>query len=383
MTPLHTHAVVGSGVPAGLLKIVGTNRDLPSPGGRAARWIDGDLAPEGDWDAFFCPHPLDASRSHRTIHSPRRSDVVAPGDVIRVRAGSSLVSVLYRRGANANALFVTERCNSYCLMCSQPPRDEDDSWRLAELLELVDLIDPDLTQLGITGGEPTLLGQGLVTLLAACRSSLPRTRLHVLTNARRFCEPGLAGAAAAIAERAVTWAVPLYADVASRHDYIVQAHGAFAETLHGIYNLAERGQAIEIRFVLHKESVPRLEPFAEFLWRNLPFVDHVAFMGLEPMGFAKLNRERLWIDPVDYALALERAVLHLSDRGMSASLYNLPLCVLPRSLWPFARKSISDWKNTFVAACEGCSERDSCAGFFSSAGVEWVSRGVRAIRETS
>ena len=39
----------------------------------------------------------------------------------------------------------------------------------------------------------------------------------------------------------------------------------------------------------------------EWFARNLPFVDHVALMGLENTGFALANQERLWIDPLDYA----------------------------------------------------------------------------------
>ncbi len=55
-------------------------------------------------------------------------------------------------------------------------------------------------------------------------------------------------------------------------------------------------------------------------------------MGLEPMGFAKGNRDRLWIDPIDYLAQLQTAVFHLANRGMAISIYNLPLCVLPRAL---------------------------------------------------
>jgi hypothetical protein len=93
----------------------------------------------------------------------------------RSRGDDGQVNVLYRRGANANSLFLTERCNSRCLMCSPPPRDDDDGWRVDELLELIGLIDDDLPQLGFTGGEPTLLGPRLAELIRACKAALPRT----------------------------------------------------------------------------------------------------------------------------------------------------------------------------------------------------------------
>jgi hypothetical protein len=90
------------------------------------------------------------------------------GDVVALNP-SGRVRTLYRRRSASNSLFATERCNSFCLMCSQPPRNVDDSWRVNELLRTVQLMDPETGELGITGGEPTLLGQG-----AGCGHCLPR-----------------------------------------------------------------------------------------------------------------------------------------------------------------------------------------------------------------
>ena len=314
------------------------------------------------------------------ISSLRNPEVVGPGDVVRLRPGSSLVSGLYRRGSTSNTLFATERCNSLCLMCSQPPRDEDDSWRVGELLRQVSLVDADELQLGITGGEPTLLGQGLADVLTACRNYLPSTHMHVLTNGRTFKDRGWAERWVSAHPDHVTWAVPLYADVAEIHDEVVAAEGAFLETLQGLYELGRLGAAVEIRVVLHAMTIPRLPQLAAFIYRRLPFVRHVALMGLEPMGFAKSNRDRLWIDPADYIEQLRAAAFHLADRGMSLSLYNLPLCILPRDLWPFAQQSISAWKNAYPETCDDCVVRRHCGGFFASAGPSWRSRAVRPLK---
>jgi His-Xaa-Ser system radical SAM maturase HxsC len=179
-----------------------------------------------------------------------------------------------------------------------------------------------------------------------------------------------------------TWAVPLYGDVAAVHDEIVASEGAFEETLTGLYELARNGARVEIRIVLHALSIPRLRQLATYIYRRLPFVEHIAFMGLEPMGFAKINRDRLWIDPADYTSELSDAVKHLAVRGLNVSIYNLPLCVLPKDLWAFARASISDWKNRDIPECRGCSVRESCSGFFASAGNAWRSRVIAPIRDT-
>jgi hypothetical protein len=95
-------------------------------------------------------------------------------------------------------------------------------------------------------------------------------------------------------------------------------------------------------------------------------------------GFAIANDAMLWMDPVDYGDGLARAVDHLSAAGVKVSVYNLPKCVLPQSVWPHALQSISDWKNGFVEECNRCDEKNACSGFFTT-GRPRVSRGVRAI----
>ncbi|WP_043836598.1 His-Xaa-Ser system radical SAM maturase HxsC [Muricoccus aerilatus] len=392
--PLHTFATLqGFGPHARLLKALSLREALKSSFPPPSVAVDlrdpglGDVDPAALAGAGYGAvvgmpghGAASAAAGLPLVHSLRRDDVVAPGDVVRVEPKGSRISVLYRRGANSNSLFVTERCNSLCLMCSQPPRPDDDGWRLDELIDLVGLIDPDLSMLGVTGGEPTLLGRGLTRLLEATRAKLPSTRLHILSNGRLFHDAQLVERMAAAVGRA-TWAIPLYADIARVHDHVVQAPEAFEETLEGIHNLAEHGHAIEVRFVAHALTVPRLQGLAEFIWRNLPFVEHVALMGLEPMGFTRRNRDVLWIDPAEAGKAVANAAEYLARRGMTVSIYNTPLCLLPKVAWPLARRSISDWKQDYAPECEPCSMRDGCSGFFSSADLSWRGKDIRPIRD--
>lgn len=314
-----------------------------------------------------------------TLSSPANSEVVSEGDVIRI-APNGQVRVLYRRGASSNFLFTTARCNSLCLMCSQPPRDEDDSWRVREVIETIDLLDTDIDFIGITGGEPTLLGDGLGQIVKRVRDVLPRTLMHILTNGRAFADVEMVRKVEPVLARG-TFAIPLYSDTAQRHDYVVQVKGAYTETLNGILNLAASEHSIEIRHVVHAATLPRLRQFAEFIIRTLSFVDHVALMGMEPMGFAVGNRQLLWVDPLDYAQALSDVALLLESCGIAVSIYNVPLCILPSEAWRLARRSISDWKQTYAEECEGCSVRDQCCGFFKSAGGDWRSRGIRPVKK--
>src|SRR3546814_1523485 len=56
---------------------------------------------------------------------------------------------------------------------------------------------------------------------------------------------------------------------------------------------------------------------------------------------------------------------------MNVSVYNHQLCIIDRGVWPFARQSISDWKNEYMPECEGCAVRNECGGFFSSAKLRY------------
>ena len=301
------------------------------------------------------------------VHSAKQVSHLKAGDIVVMQPRSGHVRTLFRRDSEHNALLVTERCNSFCLMCSQPPIDRDDSELVDINLQAIRLMEPAPARLGITGGEPTLLGNDLFRIFDLLRSKLPTTDVHMLTNGRRFAWRDFTEAFVDARPSKLMLGIPLYSNTASEHDYVVQARGAFDETLQGLHQLARYDVPIEIRVVVHALTVPHLHDIAEYIYRNTPFASHITFMGLEITGFTKPNLKELWIDPYDYQRELTEAVEHLAVRGMNVSIYNHQLCVIPRQLWHFTRKSISDWKNLYLDECGRCSERSQCGGLFKSA----------------
>jgi len=320
----------------------------------------------------------DPSFTARTVILPDEFDYLGDGDVIRLWPDSGQARVLYRRNSFHNHFLLTERCNHYCLMCSQPPRDIDDGWIVDDVMAAIPLLDPTTPEIGLTGGEPTLLGNDFFRILRAMKAYLPRTAIHILSNGRLFKTLEFARRYADIGHSDMMIGIPIYSDSSTIHDYVVQSDGAFDETIQGILNLKRHGQQVEIRVVVHRQTYARLPQLAEFLARNLTFVDHVTFMGLEITGFTRANLDSLWIDPVDYQSELYRAVSFLADSRMRVSIYNHQLCLLDRRLWPFTRKSISDWKNEFMPECEGCAEKQNCGGVFASAKIRHSDH-IRAI----
>lgn len=309
------------------------------------------------------------------------SEQLAEGDVVSLAPSGQLIRQ-YRADSAQNFLLATERCNSNCLMCSQPPKDRDDTGYLLQLYrQVIPLIPNSCPELGITGGEPTLLGDGFWELLQLCKQHLPTTELHCLTNGRSFAWREFTQRLGELSVPQLMLGIPLYADHAPLHDYVVQAKGAFDQTVRGLHELAAIGQRVEVRVVVHRLTVPRLGKLARFIYRNFPFVEHITFMGLENTGYTPHNRDKLWLDPVDYMPELTDAVEFLAAHQLHVSIYNHQLCLLPEQLWRFARRSISDWKNVYLPTCEGCGVKESCGGFFVSGGT-LHSRGIQALPAT-
>jgi His-Xaa-Ser system radical SAM maturase HxsC len=166
------------------------------------------------------------------------------------------------------------------------------------------LLDPETRSLGFTGGEPLLDWRGFISLLQDCRERVPNTAIHVLSNGRAFADSTVVAAWADVHHPSLTVGIPIYSVVDHVHDYMVQAQGAFDETVLGILRLKDKEQRVEVRVVLHAITVPRIVETCTWIARNMPFVDHVALMGLENTGFAIANESLLWIDPMEYRKSL-------------------------------------------------------------------------------
>jgi His-Xaa-Ser system radical SAM maturase HxsC len=337
-----------------------------------------DAAPEPGVHRMYLTQTPGIRPPGATIQLPPELAHITAGDIIAISADGRRVTVLWKNTAVHNSLLLTEQCDNYCLMCSQPPKDRDDLWLFERAKRVIDLLPPSAHGLGLTGGEPTLAADALIGLLQHCHSKAPWLQLHLLSNGRRFADISFARRYAAVGHADIMAGIPIYGPEPSLHDFIVQSDGAFEETIHGILNLAALDQRVEIRIVVQRHTVPVLYELAIFVARNLPFVDQVALMGLEMTGLARPNSAEVWIDPADYQPQLLEATLALAEASITTRIYNHQLCVLDERLWPFAVRSISDWKNDYLELCQSCSVRDACGGVFTTSGNR-VSQHLRPI----
>ena len=98
----------------------------------------------------------------------------------------------WKNSAQHNGLLLTEQCDNYCLMCSQPPKDRDDSWLYDRARKVVSLLPEGARSVSFTGGEPTLHADALIGLLQHCGRVAPDLSIHLLSNGRRFADPAFA-----------------------------------------------------------------------------------------------------------------------------------------------------------------------------------------------
>lgn len=307
---------------------------------------------------------------------------VEEGDVVVAQPDKGEVLVLLRESDAHHVLFMTNRCNSNCLMCSQPPTPQDDSWLVEEAIDAIRHLRTSPTVLGLTGGEPLLLRSGLRRVIDAIRLCHPATQIEVLTNGRLFGDAEVCTAVLEGLASPIRWLVPLYGHADFIHDFVVQAPGAFDETLAGLLELQSRHQQIQLRVVLIEPVLQILPELAGFIGRNLPFVREVALMGCEPIGFALANRSACEVDLSAWVKTLERASREFRRYEILHLFMNIPLCSLPAGLRPLAQQSISDWKNVYAEECDGCERRSDCTGLFAWHERGWKPSPLRALNLT-
>ena len=297
------------------------------------------------------------------IYSVNGLYILKVGDVVLVNIKGE-ITILYQKNSNDNILFITQDCNCNCTMCPQPPNEEAKGF-INLNIGLIKLLDRKTRFLVLTGGEPTLYNEELIRIVRECKKNLPNTPLILLTNGVNFEDFNFTKELVSVSHPDITIAVSLQSDIDKIHN-MMMGKEVFYRVLKGIYNLARFKQKIEIRIVITKLNYQRLNNFAQFIYYNFPFVYHIALMGLEPIGNALKNIDKLWVDPDEYKDILKETVQILHQRDMFVSIYNHQLCTLPTPLWQFTEKSISKWKNVYLDLCEKCDYKNDCGGFFSS-----------------
>ena len=168
-------------------------------------------------------------------------------DVVEI-IDNKMIRVLYRDDSEDNVIVVTNQCNSNCIMCpdSNQVRNTKENPDIKKLLQYVKCIPNDTKHITITGGEPGLLKENLITLLKSCKENLPNTEFLILTNGRIFSNTEFTKKIKEAIPPNTRIAIPIYADNELVHDKITRVKGSFKQSIVGIKKLLKEDIDIEI-----------------------------------------------------------------------------------------------------------------------------------------
>lgn len=267
---------------------------------------------------------------------------------------------------NEATIFTTGLCNSNCIMCpyTEHFRFNSSLEPLDKLKSFIDVINYNAEYICVTGGEPTLLRNDFLELIKYIKEKFSSVLLHILTNGRTFAYKNFMKDFLAVRPYKTLLGIPIHADNSELHDYISQAKGSFDETLKGLDNLYLSGEYIELRIVTSRLNYKNLPKLAEFIASRYPYCHRVCLMGLEMMGNAMINKNKVWINYDEIWPFIRDAAEILVANGVNSELYNYPLCLVDQGLQALYRKSITPSKIEFLPECESCRRKSECGGFF-------------------
>jgi len=275
---------------------------------------------------------------------------------------------------------VWPQCNINCVFCSNPVsgyRDTGERYTFAEFekkwkryLETGHAFlkfDTGYDFISLTGGEPTCNPEFL-KILALLRKTWPDRPVQLLTNARmckyeKFCAPLMK-----IAGPSLEIKVPVCGYDAKTHEAITRTPGSFPDTIQGLRNmfaLRSAGQRIGVRIILNKIQLKWLEKLLVFLLDEFPELDRVELLFVEYEGMAAHNFRTLDVSMKDCGAELGR-LLPLLLRFRETGILHMPLCALPKGLWPFAWRTLDPMKVLFAPQCARCRVRKYCVGIHRS-----------------
>lgn len=266
-----------------------------------------------------------------------------------------------------NSFFITEKCNSNCIMCPSPDyaRKRGNSTEVDDLIAIASHIPSDTPHITITGGEPFMAGKRIFDLLDYCRDKFRRTEFLILTNARIFAVNKYCQRLKETMPGNCIIGVPIHGSCSEIHDSLTRVENSFKQTMTGLRRLQSMGVPIEIRVVVCKPNAQDIRSIACLIAEQLNGVRHVNIMAMEMTGNACVNADLLWIPYRESFRYVKPAIDILVESGIDVGLYNYPLCTVDPEYRLLCAKSISSWKVRYAPACAECYLKESCGGVFA------------------
>lgn len=288
------------------------------------------------------------------------------GDIIEIEEDK--VRLLYNGCEKHATIFITNHCNSGCIMCpdSDQYRSMETDYSLDHILRFASLLPEDIEGVDVTGGEPTLIKEELPIILHSVLDKRRYLPVMLLSNGRSFADVSYTEEFRCFAKRGLYVEIPIHGSTAKLHDTIVRVDGAYAQTMAGIRNLLSIGIQVGIRLVVTRLNYQDLQSIVALVATRFPAIRYINIMGMECLGNAYHNRDRVWIEFEEVKETVEETVKVCIQNGIEPRLFNFPLCLFKEKFWGCYRKSITPGKVRYMEECERCRVKEECGGFFYS-----------------
>ena len=265
-------------------------------------------------------------------------------------------------------LFVTEKCNSNCIMCpmSLDSRKRGLSISQKDWADIINLIPDNPEHITITGGEPFLEYRYLLPFMDQINKRFPQTEILILSNGRALSVASVFDDLFPLITERYCFAVPIHASYSELHDNISQTPGSFCQSIKGLKELSKTEAKIEIRIVGHQKNIYDINNIFHMLIGSGIKTNVINLLAMEMMGCAAHNRDSLWVDYFVLCQSAAQGIKYALLHGVDVGLYNFPLCTIPKQMWPLAKQSITPSKVRFYDECKGCKEYNACGGLFYS-----------------
>lgn len=269
---------------------------------------------------------------------------------------------------NDNTLYITDKCNSNCIMCpmAEPARRFGHNTPIETLKELIRYMPQNMEHITITGGEPFIIKERLFDILCELKQGKKAYSYLLLSNGRVFANHDYCKLFAESVPEDFLVGIPLHGPNATIHDAISQAPGSFYQTTNGLTNLlSTKSTSVEIRVVINKINAPYITELAKLIIDKYSKIDSVKFMGMEMLGNAIVNSEKVWISYDTAFSIIKPAIDMLIENCIDVALYNFPLCFVNHAYWHICANSITKHKIKYADKCAQCREKNTCGGMFT------------------
>lgn len=291
---------------------------------------------------------------------------LSEGDVIEI-SEEGTVWKRFERKAGDNTLYITDKCNSNCIMCPMPEVARKNGMEVIpeRLWDLVRYMPSDLQHVTITGGEPFLAKHVMFDILTFLKEKCTGTEFLLLSNGRAFSIEHYAEKLKDSAPARFCIGIPIHGHNEELHDLISQTKGSFEQTIKGAKALSGLGIDVEIRIVVSKLNAEHIIDIAKLIVTELPGVSSVKLMAMEMLGNAAVNFDKVWLPYEQFFSHVKEAVKVLVEHRIDVAIYNVPLCFVDEAYWYICKQSISDYKVRYFDKCDACKVKDACGGVFA------------------